>query len=184
MTDTPSATAFPSNEPIGPNAWLVEEMYEQYLADPASVGPSWQEFFEDYPPLGTRSRAGAHPADTSTLPAAPTTDGTAAGAPHTPAPPDAFAPIARTPLEDASQKPKVAKGDKEGTEGKEDKKAKKSKKAGQRPPEQATVGEEPPERRSAGRASGSLPTWRRASRYRPPPRTGRSPRSCSRSTVR
>jgi len=33
---------------FGANAWLVEEMYERYLADRSSVGESWQEFFEDY----------------------------------------------------------------------------------------------------------------------------------------
>jgi 2-oxoglutarate dehydrogenase E1 component len=33
---------------FGPNAWLVEEMYEQYRADPSSVGPSWQDFFANY----------------------------------------------------------------------------------------------------------------------------------------
>ena len=33
---------------IGPNEWLVEEMYDRYKADPASVGPSWQAFFADY----------------------------------------------------------------------------------------------------------------------------------------
>jgi 2-oxoglutarate dehydrogenase E1 component len=32
----------------GANAWLVEEMYEAFLADPASVSESWQEFFADY----------------------------------------------------------------------------------------------------------------------------------------
>ena len=35
---------------LGPNAWLVDEMYEQYVADPSSVGESWREFFEDYKP--------------------------------------------------------------------------------------------------------------------------------------
>jgi len=35
---------------LGPNAWLVDEMYEQYLADPTSVSESWQEFFSDYEP--------------------------------------------------------------------------------------------------------------------------------------
>ncbi|MCU0268651.1 MAG: multifunctional oxoglutarate decarboxylase/oxoglutarate dehydrogenase thiamine pyrophosphate-binding subunit/dihydrolipoyllysine-residue succinyltransferase subunit [Acidimicrobiales bacterium] len=34
----------------GPNAWLVDEMYEQYLIDKASVSASWREFFEDYRP--------------------------------------------------------------------------------------------------------------------------------------
>jgi multifunctional 2-oxoglutarate metabolism enzyme len=33
---------------LGPNAWLVDEMYEQYLDDPSSVSESWQEFFTDY----------------------------------------------------------------------------------------------------------------------------------------
>jgi 2-oxoglutarate decarboxylase len=32
----------------GANAWLVEEMYEAYLADPTSVSESWREFFADY----------------------------------------------------------------------------------------------------------------------------------------
>ena len=35
---------------FGANAWLVDEMYEQYRADPASVSESWQEFFADYKP--------------------------------------------------------------------------------------------------------------------------------------
>ncbi|MEY2434482.1 MAG: multifunctional 2-oxoglutarate metabolism enzyme, partial [Acidimicrobiaceae bacterium] len=33
---------------LGPNEWLVDEMYEQYVADPNSVSKSWQEFFADY----------------------------------------------------------------------------------------------------------------------------------------
>src|SRR5207302_801729 len=33
-----------------PNAWLVDEMYERYRADPASVSESWQDFFADYEP--------------------------------------------------------------------------------------------------------------------------------------
>ena len=37
-----------SGPAFGANSWLVEEMYEQYRADPESVGASWQEFFEDY----------------------------------------------------------------------------------------------------------------------------------------
>jgi 2-oxoglutarate decarboxylase len=35
---------------FGPNDWLVEDMYEQYRADPTSVSESWQEFFVDYRP--------------------------------------------------------------------------------------------------------------------------------------
>ena len=33
---------------LGLNAWLVEEMYQTYRADPASVNEGWQEFFADY----------------------------------------------------------------------------------------------------------------------------------------
>ena len=33
---------------FGTNSWLVEEMYEQFRNDPASVGDSWREFFEDF----------------------------------------------------------------------------------------------------------------------------------------
>ncbi|MHB8440214.1 MAG: 2-oxo acid dehydrogenase subunit E2, partial [Acidimicrobiales bacterium] len=35
---------------FGPNAWLVDDMYEQYRADPNSVSESWREFFADYSP--------------------------------------------------------------------------------------------------------------------------------------
>ncbi len=42
MTQPGPSTTF------GPNAWLVDEMYERYLDDPASVGERWQEFFADY----------------------------------------------------------------------------------------------------------------------------------------
>ncbi|MEZ5183842.1 MAG: multifunctional oxoglutarate decarboxylase/oxoglutarate dehydrogenase thiamine pyrophosphate-binding subunit/dihydrolipoyllysine-residue succinyltransferase subunit [Acidimicrobiales bacterium] len=38
----------PSTEALGPNAWLVDEMYEQYLDDPSSVSESWRDFFADY----------------------------------------------------------------------------------------------------------------------------------------
>ena len=35
------------NDSLGPNAWLVDEMYEQYLADPSSVSESWRDSFAD-----------------------------------------------------------------------------------------------------------------------------------------
>jgi multifunctional 2-oxoglutarate metabolism enzyme len=37
---------------FGPNAWLVDDMYEQYRQDPGSVSESWREFFENYRPGG------------------------------------------------------------------------------------------------------------------------------------
>ncbi|MFC5945733.1 2-oxoglutarate dehydrogenase E1 subunit family protein, partial [Micromonospora harpali] len=35
---------------FGPNEWLVEEMYQRYLADPSSVDSAWHDFFADYRP--------------------------------------------------------------------------------------------------------------------------------------
>ncbi len=35
---------------FGPNAWLVDDMYDRFLADPGSVSDSWREFFADYRP--------------------------------------------------------------------------------------------------------------------------------------
>ncbi|HEY0496146.1 MAG TPA: multifunctional oxoglutarate decarboxylase/oxoglutarate dehydrogenase thiamine pyrophosphate-binding subunit/dihydrolipoyllysine-residue succinyltransferase subunit, partial [Kutzneria sp.] len=42
MSSSSSASQF------GPNEWLVEEMYDQFLADPSSVDPAWHDFFADY----------------------------------------------------------------------------------------------------------------------------------------
>ncbi len=61
---------------FGPNAWLVEDMYERYQTDPTSVSDSWQEFFADYRPTGTV------PAVVATAAAPPT----ATPAPTAPAP--------------------------------------------------------------------------------------------------
>ncbi|MGK2929867.1 MAG: multifunctional oxoglutarate decarboxylase/oxoglutarate dehydrogenase thiamine pyrophosphate-binding subunit/dihydrolipoyllysine-residue succinyltransferase subunit [Acidimicrobiales bacterium] len=35
---------------VGPNAWMVDEMFEQYRQDPSSVSEAWQDFFADYRP--------------------------------------------------------------------------------------------------------------------------------------
>ena len=35
---------------FGPNEWLVDELYQQYLADKSSVDKSWWDFFADYTP--------------------------------------------------------------------------------------------------------------------------------------
>ena len=47
MTTTP-----PQSHPaeFGPNQWLVDELFQQYLTDPSSVDPAWHGFFEDYKP--------------------------------------------------------------------------------------------------------------------------------------
>ncbi|MEV5541430.1 multifunctional oxoglutarate decarboxylase/oxoglutarate dehydrogenase thiamine pyrophosphate-binding subunit/dihydrolipoyllysine-residue succinyltransferase subunit [Saccharopolyspora shandongensis] len=58
---------------FGPNEWLIEEMYEQFLNDPTSVDSAWHEFFADYKPgqAATENTAAAAAA------AAPTTTATA-----------------------------------------------------------------------------------------------------------
>ena len=35
---------------LGANAWIVDEMYRDYLADPSSVSASWREFFVGFRP--------------------------------------------------------------------------------------------------------------------------------------
>ena len=44
---------------FGPNEWLVDEIYQQFLSDRTAVDPAWWEFFEgytppDYSPLAAR----------------------------------------------------------------------------------------------------------------------------------
>jgi 2-oxoglutarate decarboxylase len=46
---------------FGPNEWLVEEMYDKFLADPSSVDAAWHDFFADFKPTQA-----ARPAQTST----------------------------------------------------------------------------------------------------------------------
>jgi len=43
---------------FGANAWLVDDMYEQYRADPSSVAESWREFFADYVPTAPSAANG------------------------------------------------------------------------------------------------------------------------------
>ncbi len=67
---------------FGQNEWLVEEMYERFKADPASVDPSWREFLANYSPnsdgaatntapsTANRAAAAATPPPASPKPAA------------------------------------------------------------------------------------------------------------------
>jgi 2-oxoglutarate dehydrogenase E1 component len=72
-------------EGLGPNVGLVEELYRQYLEDPASVGEAWREYFADYTPLGT-SPAGERAV---AAPAAPVREPAPAAAPE----PEAAQPL-------------------------------------------------------------------------------------------
>jgi len=48
--DQVTVTSPPAGGAFGPNAWLVDDMFEQYRSDPTSVSESWREFFADYVP--------------------------------------------------------------------------------------------------------------------------------------
>ncbi|MFF9035075.1 multifunctional oxoglutarate decarboxylase/oxoglutarate dehydrogenase thiamine pyrophosphate-binding subunit/dihydrolipoyllysine-residue succinyltransferase subunit [Streptomyces sp. NPDC014892] len=91
---------------FGPNEWLVDEIYQQYLQDPNSVDRAWWDFFADYKPGAAAASAPASSAATgpaaTTTPAAP-----AAPAQAAPAAPAAPAPAAPKPA--AAQAPAPAK---------------------------------------------------------------------------
>ncbi|MCL2454700.1 MAG: multifunctional oxoglutarate decarboxylase/oxoglutarate dehydrogenase thiamine pyrophosphate-binding subunit/dihydrolipoyllysine-residue succinyltransferase subunit [Micrococcales bacterium] len=100
MTSKPVSD--PRSADFGANEWLVDELYEQYLADRSSVDPAWWDFFENYQaarprvePVATSPAPTATPAQerpASPPPAAPASF-TAPAQPATPAPP-AAAPVA------------------------------------------------------------------------------------------
>jgi multifunctional 2-oxoglutarate metabolism enzyme len=111
---------------FGANEWLVEELYQRYLADPASVDRAWWSFFADYTPAlpnGTGPQpvitapqaapqapqppAPQPPAPQAQPPAPPAQPPAAQAAPP-PQPPAAQAPAARAPLPpQAAQAPAV-----------------------------------------------------------------------------
>jgi 2-oxoglutarate decarboxylase len=92
--------ATPGGADFGANEWLVDELYERYLADPGSVDRAWWSFFADYRPVRGNG-TGPHPvieegglADTRTAPKptltpAPGQSATTAAPAPVPAPPAA-----------------------------------------------------------------------------------------------
>ena len=56
----------PSSTGFGPNEWLVDEIYQQYLNNKNSVDPSWWEFFGDYSPTERNAAKIANEAKNST----------------------------------------------------------------------------------------------------------------------
>ncbi|MGW4605483.1 2-oxoglutarate dehydrogenase E1 subunit family protein, partial [Streptomyces sp. NPDC004532] len=78
---------------FGPNEWLVDEIYQQYLQDPNSVDRAWWDFFADYKPgaaasTATAGTAAAGAAGTTTATqAAPAAPAAAPAAPQAPAAP-------------------------------------------------------------------------------------------------
>jgi 2-oxoglutarate decarboxylase len=96
---------------FGPNEWLVDEIYEQYLQDKNAVDRAWWDFFEDYSPAEYSPAAASHVAAPAATQDAPTPQPTPA-APASPAPktaPAAPAPTASTTDSDAVQ-PEILRG--------------------------------------------------------------------------
>lgn len=87
---------------FGPNEWLVDEIYQQYLQDPNSVDRAWWDFFADYRPGATAAPA---PAGTAAAGAAGTTT---TAAPAQPAAPVAPAVPAPAPAAPAAPQPAAA----------------------------------------------------------------------------
>ncbi len=100
---------------FGPNAWLVDDMYDRYLVDPSSVSESWREFFSDYrvaalplPATALPPRPHALPAGAATTPTAPTAPVAPVGAvATTPAPAGAQAAAPRPPAAGPATTPVV-----------------------------------------------------------------------------
>ncbi|MFE7856568.1 hypothetical protein, partial [Streptomyces sp. NPDC057403] len=78
---------------FGPNEWLVDEIYQQYLQDPNSVDRAWWDFFADYKPGAAASAPAA--AETTAAPAAPAAAPAAPAAASVPAPAQAAPAQAR-----------------------------------------------------------------------------------------
>ena len=94
--------AQPPGANFGANEWLVDELYQRYLADPGSVDRAWWSFFSDYRP--TRGNGtGSHPAMPDGVPAetlnaaSPSASASAPAAPAAPAVPAAPAAAPSTP---------------------------------------------------------------------------------------
>jgi 2-oxoglutarate dehydrogenase E1 component len=87
---------------FGPNEWIVEDMYQRYLADPTSVDPAWHDFFADYKPGpdGAEQPAAARPSG-----AAPATKTVQAPAPTNggPSKTEVAKPAVTAPVEPATK---------------------------------------------------------------------------------
>ncbi|MFC7219886.1 multifunctional oxoglutarate decarboxylase/oxoglutarate dehydrogenase thiamine pyrophosphate-binding subunit/dihydrolipoyllysine-residue succinyltransferase subunit [Streptomyces polyrhachis] len=103
-TEDPSQGPDPATA-FGPNEWLVDEIYQQYLQDPNSVDRAWWDFFADYKPSASPAELAesANAAPTAVPAAGPA----AAPAPQA-APPKAAPAQSAAPAERPAPTPKAA----------------------------------------------------------------------------
>jgi 2-oxoglutarate dehydrogenase E1 component len=98
---------------FGPNAWLVDDMYDRFLADPDSVSESWREFFADYRPAPVPSPqvhtpsaaappAAAQPGAVASAPASAVAPVAAPTRPPAPTAAPTMAPAGETRAEEAT----------------------------------------------------------------------------------
>ncbi len=71
---------------FGPNEWLVDELYQQFLLDKNSVDEAWWEFFADYRPTDSSTGSTGPEAPISPSPETPASP-SPSPSPETPAPP-------------------------------------------------------------------------------------------------
>jgi len=85
---------------FGPNDWLVDELYQQYLEDKNSVDPAWWEFFDDFTPHDNAllPEQAAH-----AEPPAPATPAQSPGQSPSPSPTPAAKTVTTTPAPEPSE---------------------------------------------------------------------------------
>ena len=66
---------------FGANDWYIQELYEDYLKDPGSVGETWQEYFATHTPTTNGDSPAPDAAPVAAAPPAPSTAGSAASSP-------------------------------------------------------------------------------------------------------
>ncbi len=97
---------------FGPNDWFVEEKYQQFISDPASVDESWREYFaiSAAPAGGAAAAGGGNGAGSSVSAASNGSSTPAESAPATPAvaAPTPAAPPPAAPAPTAAAKPTAA----------------------------------------------------------------------------
>src|SRR5579875_1396346 len=84
-----------SRADFGANEWLVEELYQRYLADPGSVDRAWWSFFADYQPAQGARAAAAAPSRGQAAPPSPAPPSPPAPAPLSPPSPPEGAAVSR-----------------------------------------------------------------------------------------
>ncbi|MEU1664532.1 multifunctional oxoglutarate decarboxylase/oxoglutarate dehydrogenase thiamine pyrophosphate-binding subunit/dihydrolipoyllysine-residue succinyltransferase subunit [Streptomyces sparsogenes] len=87
---------------FGPNEWLVDEIYQQYLQDPNSVDRAWWDFFADYKPGQDTGSAVAESAAAPPGPSAAGAAGTGADRPTAVSNGSAPAPAPAKPAAEAA----------------------------------------------------------------------------------